>query len=390
MIRIALIRRKFNPFGGAEQFIIRTIQGLRAFNISTAIIAESWKDSGTSADDTPSLAGQDWIKADVQGGSRVAKFLSFQQSVATILSTHQFDLIQSHERLLGADIYRLGDGLHASWVARLAEVSPWYIKLWLKIDPYHRAVIRTEQEMAKEPNLTYVANSQLVQQELMDWYNVPKNRIVLIENGIDAKAFRPSLQANKMAEKTKLGLNPQLPTVLFIGSGFARKGAFELLEAINRLPDFQLIIVGHDKRLAKLKKRAKALQLEKRVLVTGPQSDVKPFLAAADCFCLPSLYDPFPNAVLEALCSALPVVVTNAVGIANALIHANAGLICNKEPASIAHALLQVLGERETMSRNALHLSKNYDLAKASQQWLALYNTLIKKKKESHIAHSTH
>ena len=389
-MRIALIRRKFNPFGGAEQFIIRTIQGLRAFNISTAIIAESWKDSGTSADNTPSLTGQDWIKADVQGSSRVAKFLSFRQSVATILSTHQFDLIQSHERLLGADIYRLGDGIHASWVARLAKVSPWYIKLWLKIDPYHRAVIRTEQEMAKEPNLTYVANSQLVQQELIDWYNVPKNRIVLIENGIDTKAFRSSSQAKKVAKNTKLGLNPQLPTVLFIGSGFARKGAFELLEAINRLPDFQLMIVGHDKQLAKLKKRVKTLQLEKRVLVTGPQKDVKPFLAAADCFCLPSLYDPFPNAVLEALCSALPVVVTNAVGIANALIHANAGLICNKEPVSIAQSLLQVWGEREAMSRNALHLSKNYDLAKASQQWLALYNTLIEKKKENRIAHSTH
>ena len=143
-------------------------------------------------------------------------------------------------------------------------------------------------------------------------------------------------------------------------------------------------------QLTKFKKRVKALQLEKSVLVTGPQGDVKPFLAAADCFCLPSLYDPFPNAVLEALCCALPVVVTNAVGIADALIHANAGLICNKEPASIAQALLQVWGEREAMSRNALRLSKNYDLAKASQQWLALYNTLIVKKKENHIAHSTH
>ena len=94
--------------------------------------------------------------------------------------------------------------------------------------------------------------------------------------------------------------------------------------------------------------------------------------------------------MLEALCCALPVVVTNAVGIADALIHANAGLICHKEPASIAQALLQAWGEREAMSRNALHLSKNYDLAKASQQWLALYNTLIEKKKENHIAHFTH
>ena len=122
-MRIVLIRRKFIPFGGAEQFIIRTIRGLSAFNISTAIIAESWKDSGSSANDTLSLAGQDCIKADVQGSSRVAKFLSFQQSVATILSMHQFDLIQSHERLLGADIYRLGDGLHASWVARFLSLA---------------------------------------------------------------------------------------------------------------------------------------------------------------------------------------------------------------------------------------------------------------------------
>lgn len=383
-MKIAIIRRKFNPFGGAEQFITRTIEGLSTFNVTSTIIAESWEKSDKAQ------SNQRSIEAKATGSNRAAKFLSFNHSVASILKANQFDLIQSHERLLGADIYRLGDGIHASWVTRLAKISPWYTKLWLKIDPYHRAVIRTEQAMSKDPHLTYVANSTLVQQELMDWYQVPADRVVLIENGIDIKAFTPCSQAEKVAAKTKLGLNPQLPTVLFVGSGFARKGAFELLEAINRLPDFQLMIVGHDKQLSKLKKRVKALQLEKRVLVTGPQSDVKPFLAAADLFCLPSLYDPLPNAVLEALCSALPVVVTNAVGIANALIHANAGLICNKEPASIAQALLQAWAEREVMSRNALHLSKNYDLAKASQQWLALYNTLIEKKKENSFAHSTH
>lgn len=385
-MKIAIIRRKFNPFGGAEQFITRTIQSLSAFDVHASIIAESWQKNN----DTSSTSSQDWIEAIVTGSNRAAKFLSFNQSVATILSTNKFDLIQSHERLLGADIYRLGDGIHASWVARLAKVSPWYTKLWLKIDPYHRAVIRTEKKMAKEPNLTYVANSTLVQHELIDWYQVPKSRIVLIENGIDTTAFRPSSQAKKITEKTKLGLNPQLPTVLFIGSGFARKGAFELLEAINSLPDFQLIIVGYDKQLTRIKKRVKALQLEKRVLVTGPQSDVKPFLAAADCFCLPSLYDPFPNAVLEALCSALPVVVTDAVGIADAVTHHNAGMVCERQAASIAQALQLVWKNRVTMSDNALNLSKNYDLAKSSQQWLTLYNTLINNKKENNIAHFTH
>lgn len=383
-MKIAIIRRKFNPFGGAEQFITRTIQGLSAFNIQASIIAESW----VKQDDTPT--NQDWIEATVSGNSRAAKFLSFQQSVASILSTHDFDLVQSHERLLGADIYRLGDGIHASWVARLAKVSPWYTRFWLKIDPYHRAVIRTERAMAQDPHLTYVANSKLVQQELMDWYNVPKNRIVLIENGIDTKAFTPTLPAQKAAEKTKLGLNPLQPTVLFVGSGFARKGAFELLEAINRLPEFQLMIVGHDKQLAKLNKRIKTLKLENKVLVLGAQRDIKNYLAAADLFCLPSLYDPLPNAVLEALCSALPVIVTDAVGIADAVTKYNAGAICNKEAASIAKALQHAWQNRETMAQNALNLSKNYDLAKASQQWLTLYNTLIDKKKENSLAHFTH
>jgi glycosyltransferase involved in cell wall biosynthesis len=383
-MKIAIIRRKFNPFGGAEQFINRTIQGLSAFNVASTIIAESW----TKNDNAPSNQG--WIQAEVHGSSRASKFLSFNQSVANILITNKFDLIQSHERLLGADIYRLGDGIHASWVARLAKASPWHTRLWLKIDPYHKAVIKTEKAMAQDPNLTYVANSQLVQQELMDWYNVPKSRIVLIENGIDTKAFSPTSVANKAAEKTKLGLSPQFPTVLFVGSGFARKGAFELLVAVSTLPDFQLIIVGQDKQLAKLNKRVKALKLEKRVLVTGPQHDIKNHLAAADLFCLPSLYDPFPNAVLEALCSALPVVVTDAVGIADVVSQHNAGMVCEKQVASIANALQCVWKNREAMSENALTLSKNYDLAKASQQWLSLYNTLIKNKKESSIAHSTH
>ena len=383
-MKIAIIRRKFNPFGGAEQFITRTIAGLGAFNVTSTIITESWAKN----DNEPN--NQEWIKAKVSGSSRAAKFLSFNHAVATILSTNKFDLIQSHERLLGADIFRLGDGIHASWVARLAKDSAWYTKLWLKIDPYHRAVIRTELQMSKDPHLTYVANSTLVQQELMDWYSVPANRIVLIENGIDTKAFTPSLQSEKAAAKTKLGFNPQLPTVLFVGSGFARKGTFELLEAVNSLPDFQAIIVGQDKQLAKLNKRVTELKLENRVLVTGAQKDVKPFLAAADLFCLPSLYDPLPNAVLEALCCALPVVVTDAVGIANAVEQHNAGAVCEKTPNSIAKALQYVWQNREVLSQNALKLSQNYDLAKASQQWLNLYNTLIKNKKEKNIAHSTY
>ena len=124
--------------------------------------------------------------------------------------------------------------------------------------------------------------------------------------------------------------------------------------------------------------------------MTGPQHDVTPFLTAADMFCLPSLYDSFPNAVLEALCCALPVIVTDAVGIANAVTKYNAGTVCEKEASSIANALQRVWKNKDEMSKNALKLSLNYDLTKASELWLNLYNTLINQKKVGTIAHPSH
>ncbi len=79
--------------------------------------------------------------------------------------------------------------------------------------------------------------------------------------------------------------------------GFARKGAFELVQALKLLPAFQLIIVGKDKKLRKIHKLVHQYDLTNRVIITGPQHDVKPYLNAADIFCLPSSYDSFPNAV---------------------------------------------------------------------------------------------
>ena len=385
-MQIAIIRRKYNPFGGAEKFITRVIESLKTGKIQTTIITESWQPETNS----PQADNSNVIEVQAPGFSRTQQFLSFQTSVNTLLKRHHFDLVQSHERLIGADIYRLGDGIHASWVKRQADTSPWYTRIWLKIDPYHRAVIRTEKAMAQDPELTYVANSQLVKRELMDWYQVPETRIELIENGIDTSEFKPASPQEKEKQKFALGLNQHQPTVLFVGSGFARKGAFELAEAIQKLAQFQLIIVGHDKHLTKLKKYIQAAKLGHRVLITGPQKNIKPYLAASDIFCLPSLYDSFPNAILEALCSGLPVVTTEAVGSADAIFENQAGAICKKQSASIQIALEYAWENYPTFSKNALALSKKYDIKIATKRWLNLYNRLITAKKVTHVENSTH
>lgn len=386
-MHIAIIRRKFNPFGGAERFILRTIEGLKNSHIDISVISETWQ---TPENQQSTEFSNQIINVPVIGNSRSSQLKSFQKSVNNILKTHHFDLIQSHERLLGADIYRLGDGIHAAWVDRLSKYKPWYQRLWLKIDPFHRHIIATEKKMAEDKNLTFIANSPLVKRELMDWYNVPEQQITVIENGINTQEFLPSTPLAKMTAKSNLKLSNTRPMVLFVGSGFERKGAFHLVNAIALLPNFQAMIVGHDKQLKKLRRLVEALNLEDRVHIVGPQYDVKPYLQAADIFCLPSIYDSLPNALLEALCSGLPVVISDGIGIAEKVISKNAGILCEINPLSISQAIQIAWANKDQLSHNALSLSKEYDIETKSQEWLNLYNRIIETKKSQQHAHTSH
>lgn len=382
-MHIAIIRRRFNPYGGAERFILRTINSLGKNHIKTSIIAEDWQDHSFESGSGSKADSCKLIQISGTTGSRAKQFLNFQNRVKEILQIQSFDIIQSHERLIGADIYRLGDGIHAAWVERLSSIKPWYAKLWLKFDPFHQLIIKTERLMAEDPSLTFVSNSPMVAKELVDWYEVPRERITVIENGIDTSAFQPATTNEKIAARENLGLNRDTPTILFIGSGFDRKGAFELTKAMSMLPDFQLLIVGYDKKSKQLKKLILNLGLEKRIHVVGPQNDVKSYLSASDIFCLPSLYDSLPNALLEAICCGLPAVITRDVGISEKIVNNNAGRISTRDPKSIADSINAVWGNHQELSQNALALSKEFDINLATQKWIDLYNNLIQAKNYS-------
>ena len=163
-MKIAIIRRKFTAFGGAENFILRASSGLSQLGINFFIISELWQKNANNSKNIH------WILAKSHGLFRFSKLLSFQKSVMKIISLNNFDLIQSHERLTGVDIYRLGDGIHAAWIDRMKKISPWYKKAWLSIDPYHQKIIRIEKEMSEDKSLFYVANSDLVKYELYKYY----------------------------------------------------------------------------------------------------------------------------------------------------------------------------------------------------------------------------
>jgi UDP-glucose:(heptosyl)LPS alpha-1,3-glucosyltransferase len=370
-MKIAIIRRKYTFHGGAEIFINRLIESLKGSDFDITLISENWnKDKNKTSKKIKT------IQIPSFGFFRTVKFLTFQFSIAFLLRKVKFDIIQSHERLLGADIYRLGDGLHLAWLKRYKTICPWYKKLFISIDPYHAFICFLEKRMAKADNLIFVANSQLVKRELISFYNVAEKRIRLIPNGIMLSEFPRVKTKEKWKFKKKIGIDPYSPCIVFIGSGFFRKGAFELVKSIQYLDGYQLILVGHDKEIRKIKKLANLMGLSNRIKFFGPQKNINIFLNAADVYALPSLYDPLPNSGIEALSSGLPLIITADVGLADDVIDFNAGVVVTRDPKSIAKGILEASEKITYMSNNAFKLSKKFDASKISIEWINLYKSI--------------
>ena len=96
--------------------------------------------------------------------------------------------------------------------------------------------------------------------------------------------------------------------LLFVGSGFKRKGVGSLLRALPLLREnIHLAVIGKE-RLRPYRHTADRMGLHDRVHFLGPRQDVEQFYQAADIFVFPTIYEPFSNVCLEAMAAGLPVV----------------------------------------------------------------------------------
>ncbi len=369
-MKLAIIRRRYTPYGGAERFIERIARRLMERGVDTTILAEQWEAKNDAS------ASLQVVRAASSGWSRVARFRSFEQAVGKVLRTHSFDLVQSHERLMGADVYRAGDGVHAAWIRRrLREVGKWKAR-WLQRDAYHRAAMEMEKKMAADLHLHFVANSGLVASELREMLDISAQRITVIPNGVDTARFAPPGESVRHVARAQFHLPQDAPVVAFVGSGFARKGAFHLVEALRWLPDVFLLICGHDKNRHALEALVKKNHWQSRVKILGGAEDVRPVLHAADVFALPSLYDPSPNAALEALGCGLPIITTADTGLAQEIVAAKAGTICERDAASLASQIEALFANRtqhSIMASSARELAMKFDQEKIVSEWLDFY-----------------
>ena len=243
-----------------------------------------------------------------------------------------WDVVQSHERTLGQDVYRAGEGCHRAYLEIVAEARPRR--------GYHRMLLALERRLFRmTPQV--VAISRHGAKEIAALYAVPPARLSVIYNGVDLVRFHPDNRArHRAATRAEAGVAAEAFTIVFAGSGFERKGLATAIQALAALGDRQsrLLVLGKGDRgpWADLARRQ---EVADRVVWLGPRPDIDRWYAAADVVALPTRYEPFGNVHLEALASGIPVVTTTRAGGAEAITPWSGAVVEPDDPRALAASL---------------------------------------------------
>jgi UDP-glucose:(heptosyl)LPS alpha-1,3-glucosyltransferase len=291
-----------------------------------------------------------------------------------------YDIVHSFDRVKSCDVYRAGDGVHREWLRRRREAQPGWKRAVPSLNPLHLVYLTLERGLFEGRCRAIIANSERGKTEILAHYRANPLRIRVIYNSVDLDRFRPADQESRVKTRTQAGLGDDDRIVLFVGSGFARKGLDTAISALGHLAPSStrvtLLVVGRGD-MGRYARLAASLGLGNRVRFVGPVTDVTPWYHAADVLLLPTLYDPFANVCLEALACGLPVVTTAANGAAEALT-ADIGVVVEdaQDVEAVARGVESVLGWGRMRVDACRTRAEKFPQKQYVRETLALYDEL--------------
>jgi UDP-glucose:(heptosyl)LPS alpha-1,3-glucosyltransferase len=173
MLRLAIIRQRYTPYGGAERFVEAALEALLERGVAISLYTREWPQTRLQLIE-PVLCNPFHI-------GRLWRDWSFARAVCRAVTRKAPELVQSHERLLCCDVYRAGDGVHRAWLdERLRGASA--LRRWLtELSPYHRYVLSTERRLFASRLLkAVICNSRMVRTEIRDRFGLPDDRLPVV------------------------------------------------------------------------------------------------------------------------------------------------------------------------------------------------------------------
>ncbi|MBF0556225.1 MAG: glycosyltransferase family 4 protein [Nitrospirae bacterium] len=360
MKRIALIRKQYDPFGGAENYIDSLINNLNGYEIH--MLSSRWKENPRATHHT----------VDAASLSSARSVIKFNRNAARVIRHIGPDCTVSFERTTCQDIYRAGDGCHRQWLQIRRLTSGRLKGLSFHFNMLHRTLLSIEKELFKGTPVI-ITNSNMVKENIIEHYAVNEEKINVLYNGVDLDRFNPSGRERLSEEfRREFRVKDDTAIVLFVGSGFERKGLAVLIDAMGRINVPAVLYVAGRGRTGKYEALARRLGV--RVVFAGARRDIEGFYAAADVFVLPTLYDPFSNAVLEAMASGCAVITSKNNGAAEIIEEGSDGVLLDDmtDPAELSGKIDKTIPIHGRLGQMAAEKARAYSIERAAGQFSRL------------------
>jgi glycosyltransferase involved in cell wall biosynthesis len=213
----------------------------------------------------------------------------------------------------------------------------------------------------------------------------------VIENGVNLKRFEAL--PRRMDTRSSLGFNDTDFVMGFVGRMTLQKDPLTFLKALKlasaKNSRVKGLLVGDGEMNNEVHTFIRENQMENDLVSTGYRTDIPEMLSAMDVFCLPSLWEGLSIALLEAMASAVSVIVTPTDGAREIIRDGKNGYLVDfKKPEEIAEKVLELLKQPEKKADMALNAQKmiyeRFDSQRVSQRVECLYSEIIGKWKQQH------
>lgn len=230
-----------------------------------------------------------------------------------------------------------------------------------------------------------IAISQAIHDELLE-IGIPESKIARISNGVDTDHFvPPGTESERAQVRSELGW-PDRKTIVFSGAVIRRKRPHLLVHALAHAVkseiDAQLALVGPEmdaEYASEIRGLAGELKVDDRLIWTGFVGTVAPYLQAADVFALLSAKEGMPNALLEAMASGLPSVVTAISGTTDLIEDGLHGRLVEPTTEMVSPAILGYLADDSLKSAAGSAARRRVEAQFSARAVLAAHERLFKR-----------
>jgi len=372
--KIAVVIPKYGLVGGAEGFAAELTERIaRNDRYEIHVFANEW------------LKGSPRIlfhKIPIISFPKFLTTLSFAYFTGRKITTMNFDLIHTHERIFQADLFTMHGIPHRIWVT---EVRKKKMSLFDVTTKWVEKCLVQSQRCQR-----FLTVSRLVKEKFFQEYgHVEGKRIQIVYPGVDAQRFQ-RLDRNQCRNEIRRqwDMDAKDLVILFVSMNFEIKGLGELMAGLAKLKSkyplikFKLLIIGKG-NARKFGKLAHQLEIQDHVLFLGvvPKEALDRIYLAGDIFAMLSKFDTFGIAVLEAMAASLPVLISGKVGAKDIIGEGTNGFVLENtnSPDEICDKITLLFNEefRSKMGEQALKTASRFTWEAAAKKVEDIYENLL-------------